>query len=191
MPKRKLTTADVKAANEQKRALTKSAEQGMLQLALPSGGETFLQFPVAVPKCNGKEIRVKKTKTNEYLLVVPGQLAVLNHGCFGSLQDLKSTTPKMNFDFKDRSKTLQLTGAIVYPSNTYLFMRFSKKGKDVNCTKAYEYLIVFHSYVWLDDKREPTSAPESLMQDDIDWSDPPILGKNYSEQAFKCNDSDS
>jgi len=188
--KKRLTDADAKAVAAQEEAMRNAVRCGIVTTEeFPVDSGEMLRLPKAFVECDNNEIQVRKgtKRTRNYLMMLPGQLSVKTEGIAGTLSNLGTDEPCLDFEFADQKKTLRLLGSIISPKNSYVVMNFHKKGKDVICDKAYDDIIMFHKYRWINvtsnEKREPSERLESDDIAPIDWDDAPILGSTHADIA--------
>ncbi|CAK9039788.1 DNA-binding protein RHL1 (Protein ELONGATED HYPOCOTYL 7) (Protein ROOT HAIRLESS 1), partial [Durusdinium trenchii] len=191
-----VTAEDAKATAAQTQAVKAAVDLGIAKVsksALPD--DDVLALPSAFVQCatNGNpEVKVKKStrKQQSYMLVFPGQIAVLSPGVCGTLENLGSATPVLNIEFDQAKRTLRLLGSVVSPKNSYLLLQFHQKGKDMSFETGFNEAIIFHSYQWVDLGSGAVSTPERFAEVDLDWADPPVLGTNLDEVSVKKHAED-
>ncbi|XP_045814440.1 DNA-binding protein RHL1-like isoform X3 [Trifolium pratense] len=106
-----------------------------------------------VAKHHGKDI-IKKSqrKNSRYLFSFPGLFAPVAGGKIGELKDLGTKNPILYLDFPQGR--MKLFGTILYPTNRYLTLQFSRGGKNVTCEDYFDNMIVFSDAWWIGTKDE-------------------------------------
>ncbi|KAK2367437.1 DNA-binding protein RHL1 [Trifolium repens] len=106
-----------------------------------------------VAKHHGKDIIKKSQRKNtRYLFSFNGLFAPVAGGKIGDLKDLGTKNPILYLDFPQGR--MKLFGTILYPTNRYLTLQFSRGGKSVTCEDYFDNMIVFSDAWWIGTKDE-------------------------------------